>query len=84
MAGVALAKGRLDILEKVTPEQEKKVLDYLIHYGPAVDGMTFRQESSVDGIEFDDYMRVIDRVKEIALHSELTTKSGQEDERSPL
>jgi hypothetical protein len=67
MAGVALAKGRLDILEKVTPEQEKKVLDYLIHHGPAVDGMTFRQESSVDGIEFDDYMRVIDRVKEIAL-----------------
>jgi hypothetical protein len=67
MTGVALVKDRLDILEKVTPEQEKKVLDYLIHFGPAVDGMTFKQESSVDGIEFDDYMRLIDRVKEIAL-----------------
>jgi len=72
MAGVALAKGQLDILEKVTPEQERKVLDYLIHYGPAVDGVTCKQESSVDGIEFDDYMRVIERVKEIALQSKIT------------
>lgn len=65
MAGVALAMGRLDILEKVTPEQEKKVLDYLIYYGPAIDGITFKQENSVDGIQFDEYMRVIERVKEI-------------------
>ncbi len=66
LAGVALAMGRLDILGKVTPEQEKKVLDHLIHYGPAIDGITFKQENSVDGIEFDDYMRVIERLKEIA------------------
>jgi len=67
MAGVALAMGRLDILERITPEQEKKVLDYLIHHGPAVDGITFKQESSVDGIEFKDYVKVIERIKEIAL-----------------
>jgi hypothetical protein len=66
-AGVALALGKSDILGKVTPEQERKVLDYLIHYGPAVDGISWRQESSVDGIEFDDYMRLIERVKEITL-----------------
>ena len=66
MAGVALAKGKLDILEKVTPEQEGLVLDYLVRHGPAVDGMTRKQDHSVDGIEFDDYMKVIDRVKEIA------------------
>ncbi|RPJ01724.1 MAG: DUF4392 domain-containing protein, partial [Deltaproteobacteria bacterium] len=67
LAGVALASGRLDILEKVAPEQEGKVLDYLIHHGPAVDGITGRQDHSVDGIEFDAYMKVIERVKEIAL-----------------
>jgi hypothetical protein len=66
LAGVALAMGRLDILEKVTPEQEGTVLDYLIRHGPAIDGITCKQDHSVDGIEFDDYMRVIERIKEIA------------------
>lgn len=67
LAGVALAKGRLDILEKVTPEQEGKVLHYLIQHGPAVDGITCRQDHSVDGIEFDAYMKIITRLKEIAV-----------------
>jgi len=66
LAGVALAMGRLDILEKVTPEQEGTVLDYLIRHGPAIDGITGKQDYSVDGIEFDDYMTVIERIKEIA------------------
>ena len=67
LAGVALAMGRLDILEKVTPEQEEMVLNYLVHHGPAIDGVTRRQEPSVDGIKFVDYMRVIEQIKEIAL-----------------
>jgi hypothetical protein len=66
LAAVALAKGRLDILEKVTPEQEGMVLDYLIHHGPAIDGITYKQDHSVDGIQFKDYMKVIERLKEIA------------------
>lgn len=66
LAGVALAMGRLDILERVTPEQEGMVLDYLVRHGPAIDGITGKQDHSVDGIEFDDYMRVIERIKEIA------------------
>jgi len=65
LAGVALAMGRLDILERVTPEQEGRVLDYLVRHGPAVDGITRKQDHSVDGIEFDDYMKVIERIKEI-------------------
>jgi hypothetical protein len=67
LAGVALATGRLEILEKVTPEQEGAVLDYLVRHGPAVDGITCKQDHSVDGIEFDDYMKVIERIKEIVL-----------------
>jgi hypothetical protein len=67
MTGVALAKGRLDVLEKISPEQEGMVLDYLIHHGPSIDGITLKQDYSVDGIEFNDYMKVIERVKEIAL-----------------
>ena len=66
LAGVALAKGRLDILEKVTPEQEGTVLDYLVRHGPAIDGITCKPDHSVDGIEFNDYMKVIERIKEIA------------------
>jgi hypothetical protein len=67
LAGVALAKGRVEILEKVTPEQEGTVLDYLVRHGPAIDGITYKPDLSVDGIEFDDYMKVIERIKEIAL-----------------
>jgi hypothetical protein len=50
----------------VTPGQEGAVLGYLIRHGPAIDGITRKQDRSVDGIEFDDYMRVIERIKEIA------------------
>jgi hypothetical protein len=66
LGGVALAMGRLDVLEKVTPEQEGTVLDYLVRHGPAIDGITCKPDHSVDGIEFDDYMKVIERIKEIA------------------
>ena len=66
LAGMALAMGRLDILEKVTPEHEGAVLDYLICHGPAIDGITCKQDHSVDGIEFKDYIKVIERIKEIA------------------
>ncbi len=67
LTGVALVLGRLDMLKKITPQREGMVLNYLIHHGPAVDGMTWKQDHSVDGIEFMDYMRLIGRVKEIAL-----------------
>jgi len=65
LAGVALAAGRSEILKKVTRKQERRVLDYLVRNGPAIDGITCKQELSVDGVEFDDYMKVIDRIKEI-------------------
>ena len=67
LAGVALAVGRSEILKKVTRKQEGRVLDYLVCHGPAVDGITCKQERSVDGVEFDDYMKVIERIKEIVL-----------------
>ena len=67
LAGVALALGRSEILKKVTPKQEGRVLDYLVRHGPAIDGITHKPERSVDGVEFDDYMKVIERIKEIVL-----------------
>ncbi len=66
LAGVALAKGKLDVLEEVTAEQEGNVLDYIVRHGPAIDGITCKPDHSVDGIEFDDYMKVIERIKGIA------------------
>jgi hypothetical protein len=67
LAGVALAKRRLDVLEEVTAEQEGAVLEDIVRHGPAIDGITCKPDHSVDGIEFDDYMRVIERINEIAL-----------------
>jgi hypothetical protein len=65
LAGVALAMGRPEVFERMTPEREGMVLDYLIRHGPAIDGITCKQDYSVDGIKFDDYMTVIERIKEI-------------------
>ncbi len=67
LAGVALAAGRPEILDKVTPEREGTILDYLVRHGPAVDGITCKPDLSVDGVAFEDYMKVIERIKEIAL-----------------
>ncbi len=67
IAGLALAKGRLDLLKRISPERERNVLSYLIHHGPSIDGITLKQDYSVDGIEFNDYVKVIERLKEIAL-----------------
>lgn len=67
LAGVSLMMGKREILKKITPENEQKVLDYLIHHGPAIDGITGRQEPSVDGIGFNDYIRIVERTMEIAL-----------------
>jgi hypothetical protein len=66
LAGAALAAGKPEILEKVTSEREGTVLDHLVRHGPAIDGITCKPDHSVDGIEFDDYVKVIERIKEIA------------------
>ena len=67
VAGLALAKGRLDILEKITPEREKEVLDHIVRHGPAVDGLTGRRELSVDGVRFEDYINGVVILKRITL-----------------
>jgi hypothetical protein len=69
LAGTALALDAPEVLNRVTPEREMEVLDHLVHHGPSVDGITGTQEPSVDGISFDDYIRIIERTKEIALDS---------------
>ena len=66
LAAVALAAGRPGLLEKITFDQERKTLDHLIQFGPAIDGITGRQDPSVDGLEFNDYMKVIEQIMEIA------------------
>lgn len=62
-----MLEDRLDILKKITPEEKGMLLKYLVSNGPAIDGITCRQGHSVDGIKFKDYIKVIERVREIAL-----------------
>ncbi len=67
LAGAALAMGKREILKEISSAHEQRVLDHLIHQGPAIDGITGKQEHSVDGIEFHDYIRIVERTMEIAL-----------------
>jgi hypothetical protein len=41
------------------PENERKILRVMMDHGPLVDGVTGRQTMSVDGLAFEDYIRVL-------------------------
>ena len=67
LAGAAILKGRFEVIERINPERERNVLDRMVRKGPAVDGITPRQALSAYGIDFADYLCVIEHIREIAL-----------------
>jgi len=66
---VALAHGKIGILEKVTPQKQRgdAFLDYIVRHGPAIRRELQEQDHSGGSeSEFDDYVWVIERIKEFA------------------
>ena len=56
-AAVALLKGRPDVLEAWPEARHEQLLQHLVRYGPAVDGVTREREPTVDGLPFMTYIQ---------------------------
>jgi hypothetical protein len=63
-AGVALVRGQKLNPELFDIERERRILQAMVEAG-LVDGKTGRREATVDGIEFDEYIRPLVRIREI-------------------
>lgn len=56
-AATLLLRGQTEILRPWTCDQQFRVLEKLVFAGPAVDGVTRRQEATVDGLPFLTYIQ---------------------------
>jgi D-glutamate cyclase len=56
-AATAWLRNRVDVLIPFDALEERKVLELMVMYGPAVDGVTRRQEPTVDGLPFLTYIQ---------------------------
>ncbi len=63
--GYALAAGVWHLRGKALhplladPENERKILQVMVEHGPLVDGVTAQRTASVDGLAFNEYIRVL-------------------------
>ena len=56
-ASVLAIRGRVDVLQPLDRKQQQRVLERMVARGPAVDGVTGRQEPTVDGLPFLTYIQ---------------------------
>jgi len=47
------------------PDHERKILEIMVEAGPLVDGVTGKQEATVDGLSWDEYVKPLIRIREI-------------------
>ncbi len=56
-AATLLLRNRVDVLADWDREHQQRVLEHIVEYGPAVDGVTGRREPTVDGLPFLTYIQ---------------------------
>ena len=56
-AAVALLRGNMAAVAPFDSRQQEEVVKYMVVHGPAVDGVTRRQEPTVDGLPFLTYLQ---------------------------
>ncbi|MEX2288038.1 MAG: glutamate cyclase domain-containing protein [Planctomycetaceae bacterium] len=56
-AATLLLRGRADFLQPWDADHELQVIEHMVANGPAVDGVTGRQEPTVDGLPFPTYIQ---------------------------
>jgi hypothetical protein len=64
-AGVWLVRKKKFHPVLADPENERKILQIMVEKGPLVDGVTKKQQATVDGIDFDRYIQVLPKLAEI-------------------
>lgn len=66
-ASVLLLRGRIDLLKSLDRYSEKNIIEQMVLNGPAVDGVTGRQEATVDGLPFLTYIQALEGIRRLLL-----------------
>jgi hypothetical protein len=64
-AGVSLLHGVEVPQEFLDPDREREILQAMVDAGPLVDGVTGKQEATVDGLSWDDYIKPLEEIGKI-------------------
>ena len=66
-AAVLWCRGQVDLLRPLDRDRELDLLETLVEEGPLVDGVTGRQEPTVDGLPFETYIQALEGIRHIML-----------------
>jgi hypothetical protein len=64
-AGIYVLRGIKPPPDLFDPDREKQILEVMVREGPLVDGKTGKQEATVDGLTWDEYVKPLVRIREI-------------------
>jgi len=64
-AAVAHLRQSAELFRPFDAAHQERLLQHMIEYGPAVDGVTRRREPTVDGLPFLTYIQPLDRIREL-------------------
>jgi len=64
-AGVYVLRNEKPPANLFDPDYERKILQLMVDAGPLVDGVTGKQEATVDGLSWDEYVKPLIRMREI-------------------
>ena len=64
-AGIYVLRGVKPPPDLFDPDREREILEVMVREGPLVDGKTGKQEATVDGLSWDEYVKPLIRIREI-------------------
>ena len=64
-AGIFVLKGITPPDDLFDPDREREILEVMVKAGPLVDGVTGRQEGTVDGLTWEEYVKPLVRIRDI-------------------
>jgi hypothetical protein len=64
-AGVYVLRNEKPPANLFDPDYERKILEIMVDAGPLVDGVTGKQEATVDGLSWDEYVKPLIHMREI-------------------
>lgn len=64
-AGIFVLKGITPPDDLFDPDREREILEVMVKAGPLVDGVTGKQEATVDGLTWEEYVKPLVRIRDI-------------------
>jgi hypothetical protein len=64
-AGIYVLRGVKPPPDLFDPDREREILEVMVREGPLVDGVTGKQEATVDGLSWEEYVKPLVRIREI-------------------